>query len=228
MCRGGVRATPLRPWVVRDALQRWLRSGSPVRGAELVMCAFVGCENDAKSRGWCHGHYQQWRRLGGEADMTPLRRSGPCEVPDCDRKRYARGLCATHYKRLLATGDPRPDEPIRVVTGEGYVHHGYFVVPVTPEERWLVDGDSSAFAHRLIMARLLDRPLEPDENVHHRNGDRLDNRPENLEIWSTSQPSGQRVADKIDHALDVLRRYRPHVLRTASSERDYPEAEAPG
>lgn len=56
------------------------------------------------------------------------------------------------------------------------------------------------------------RPLFSFENVHHKDGVRDNNDESNLELWDTTQPSGQRVEDKIKWAIDLLQRHGFEVI----------------
>ena len=203
--------------------KRWLRTGSAVRGETPATCAVEGCERAAKSRGWCHAHYQRWRAHGDVRAEVPLRARLPCKARDCDRSSYARGWCQAHYRRVMASGHARENDPVRIVTGEGSLSHGYWNVPVPPEDRWLVGDARNVYEHRLVMARHLGRPLEEDEVVHHVNGDRTDNRLENLELWSTAHPKGQRIPDKVRFAVTFLRRYAPELLAPGTRNADTTE-----
>lgn len=123
-------------------------------------------------------------------------------MDDCEGRVIAREMCRKHYSRWYRYNDPNETKYARgtkAVYDNGYVYV-YVGHPDNPHKKTMTE-------HRLVMERMIGRPLFPDENVHHKNGVRHDNRPENLELWSTSQPSGQRIEDKLAWAYEIIERY---------------------
>lgn len=88
----------------------------------------------------------------------------------------------------------------------GRIHEGY--VLAKRHGHPMADSQDYVLEHRFVMAEHLGRPLHRHEHVHHKNGDRGDNRLENLELLLFNRhPNGQRVEDLVAWAREILSTY---------------------
>lgn len=156
-----------------------------------MSCLVDSCEKAVRSRGRCQAHYNL-ARIHGELGL------GDCEVEGCDGPRCFKGMCQMHYHRVRKYGSAGEGARLVNKKGDGNVQRGY--------RRFKIDG-RVILEHRLVMERHLGRELLQEETVHHLNGETLDNRLENLELWSSSHPCGQRVEDKVAWAREILKTY---------------------
>ena len=80
--------------------------------------------------------------------------------------------------------------------------HGYIILSGQYSHPKATGGSFNVPEHIIVMEKHLGRHLKPNETVHHKNGIRDDNRIDNLELWTSSHPYGQRVEDLLKFVID--------------------------
>lgn len=140
------------------------------RGPAPLALAMTSAEHDEAVRLYHEGHSREMiGKIMGHGTRTVHNALARMGIPEDElfQRRDLRG-----EKRHNWAGGRRHNS-------SGYIGIWQDENPEFPE---MCDKKGYVLEHRLVMARSLGRPLEDSETVHHINGDRTDNRLENLQL----------------------------------------------
>lgn len=201
-------------------------------------CSFPGCNSRPRSNGLCVKHYMRWKNgtLDPLVQVPEYSRTSEhygsdsvCLVSGCTKRPVSKWMCSKHSQQrdagilsadgtqlrdLLSRG--RVPQPGPTLDGSGYV----LVVAPPGYEGKKRDGNR-VLEHRLVMESQLGRPLLPGEIVHHKNNDKTDNRPENLElrVRRNHPPAAGATIEQVVSVLDQLRTSDPEAYENLMRSR---------
>jgi len=120
-------------------------------------------------------------------------------------------MCQPHYYKWWRDESTRADVKVILLPDgtERMDPNGY--IRIMARGNPMSSAKGYMMKHRLVMSRHLGRPLLREENVHHINGIKDDNRLENLELWTMCQPSGKRVSELLEWARSLEALYGSDV-----------------
>ncbi len=127
----------------------------------------------------------------------------------CEKAVFCRKVCRTCYGRIWYEESGRES---RGAIKQDILPIGTIRLDVNGYQRIKINNGHGAKDwvkyYRYLMEQFLGRKLQPYENVHHKNGNRQDDRLDNYELWITKQPKGQRPEDLIEYAKWILKTYK--------------------
>lgn len=159
---------------------------------ERPSCSQCGTEPRHKNNSLCHQHYKD-KLIRSSRDSCP----------------YCGGLKVKKSKACRSCSDKiRIGPDSSRWKGGRKVKDGYMFVLTSEHPN--KDQNGYVREHHLVMEKAIGRFLRPGETVHHKNGQRSDNAIENLELWASSHPSGQRVEDLVVWCRQFMADYPEH------------------
>ena len=98
-------------------------------------------------------------------------------------------LTACSQSCAETTKEKKAYKPFIVVNGYKYIYK--------PNHPNAIKGGRYVAEHRLVLEDKIGRLLTNDEVAHHKNGDKQDNRPENLELMTFSKHSSHHAKERL-------------------------------
>jgi len=147
----------------------------------MKICKIEDCDNKCFCKGYCMMHYKRYSLTGNPLKTPTGRVHGKrsiCIIEKCNNVVEGNNYCRKHYRRWKLYGNPhtlKNNNSGYHLSGEGYV------ILYKPKYKWRRK-DNTILEHRYVMEIKLNRKLEKHEIVHHKNGNRQDNRLKNLEL----------------------------------------------